>query len=164
MDKLPEAELHFILMFFVLLLLLAILYRIFNGLPVLPRAKNDWGVPDNEDPRIAIAAMMYAVAVEDGPLTSDEERQILGLLTTTIRLEPGIARKCLAGGRKLSQRVTGDLNSRLHQLSMPIGRQCSPQEKQDVIDILHTVAGRTGESVMSVRDGLGRLSASLRNG
>ena len=58
----------------------------------------------------------------------------------------------------------GDLNSRLHQLLGPIERKCSPEEKQDIVDMLNAVAGPSAERLGPVRDGIGRLSSSLLHG
>ena len=77
---------------------------------------------------------------------------------------PDLARTCLTGGRRLARRLSGDLNARLHQLLAPIEAQCSPREKQDVVDMLHAVAGSSADRLGPVREGLGRLSSSLLHG
>ena len=159
-----EAPMHLVFAFFIALLLVTIVYHGWQRVPKLPRAAGDWGTAETDDPRIAVAGMMYAVATEDGPLTAEEERHILSLLTTTVALDPAVARKCLTGGRRAAARLRGDLNSRLHQLKAPIERNCSRQEKEDVVEMLRAVAGSSAERVSSVRDGLGRLSATLLNG
>jgi tellurite resistance protein TerB len=113
---------------------------------------------------VALAAMMYLVATEDGPLTPVQEQRILSELTSRVGLGPDLARTCLTGGRRLARGVHGDLNSRLHQLVPPIEAQCSLEEKRDVIDMLHLVAGANADRIGSVREGLGRLSSSLLRG
>ena len=153
-----------ILAFLVALLGVAVIYHLMNRIPVLPHGAGEWGAKGTDDPRIATAAMLCAVAAEDGPLTAAEKQQISSLLTAKIGLEPATAAKCQTAGSRLARRVRGDLNSRLHQLRGPIEKSCSQQEKQDVVDMLHTVAGRTAERLPSVREGLGRVSASLLNG
>lgn len=62
-------------------------------IPRVPLASGDWGsgVMDTGDPRVAVAAMMYAVATEDGPLTAEEERHILSLLASRVGLDPDLA-------------------------------------------------------------------------
>jgi len=139
-------------------------YHFVNRIPRLPRTGRDWGSTGTSDPRLAVAAMMYAVATEDGPFTPEKERRILALLTTTVGLGPELARTCLTGGKRLAARLSGDLNSRLHQLLAPIARQCSPEEKQDVIAMLQDVAGSSAERFGPVREGIGRLSSSLLHG
>ncbi len=132
--------------------------------PRLPHNVGDWGAAGSDDPRVAVAAMMYSVATEDGPLTPEEERHILLLLNTKIGLEDDVARSCLIGGRRIARYLRGDLNSRLHQLLGPIERKCGPTEKQDVLDMLNAVAGRSAEHLGAVREGLGRVSSSLLQG
>jgi hypothetical protein len=147
----------------VLLLLLAavILYRITNHIPRLPHAAGDWGSGDIDDPRIAVAAMLYAVATEHAPLTAEQERHILSLLSSRMGLHPDTARTCLTSGRRIARRLRGDLNSRLHQLLAPVEQRCSVEEKQDVIEMLQIIAGPLAERLGPVRDGLGRVSATL---
>lgn len=141
-----------------LLLLLAVLLVIIVYY-LLPRRA--WGLAGNVDPRVAVAAMMYSVATEDGPLTPEEERHILLLLRTRIGIGSELARSCLIDGKRVSRYLRGDLNSRLHQLLGPIERTCNAEQKQDVLDMLNAVAGRSGEHLGPVREGLRRLSSSL---
>jgi uncharacterized tellurite resistance protein B-like protein len=157
---------HLILVFFVVLILALFLYYHFfyNRIPRLPSTGQDWGTAGSQDPRVAVAAMMVAVATEDGPLTPVQEQRILSELASRLRLGPDLAQTCLAGGKRLARGVQGDLNSRLHQLVAPIEAQCSLEEKRDVIDMLHLVAGANADRIGSVREGLGRLSSSLLRG
>jgi hypothetical protein len=148
----------------VLVLALAVYHFFFNRIPRLPRTGRDWGSAGSNDPRVAMAAMMYAVATEEGPLTPEMERRILSQLTSKIGLGPDLARTCLAGGKLLARDLRGDLNSRLHQLVAPIEARCSPEEKRDVVDMLRLIAGPSAQRLGSVRDGLGRLSSSLLRG
>jgi len=146
------------------ILLALVVYHVMNRIPQLPRTGRDWGAAGSNDPRVAVAAMMYAVATEEGRLDADKERRIVSLLASRVGLGPELARTCLTGGRRLSRRLRGDLTSRLHQLIAPIEAQCSAEEKQDVVDMLHIVAGPSAERLGPVRDGLGRLSSSLLHG
>jgi uncharacterized tellurite resistance protein B-like protein len=151
-------------MFFLAMVLALFAYHLVNRVPRLPRTGRDWGSAGTNDPRLAVAAMMCAVATEDGPLTAEKERRILALLSTTVGLGPDLARTCLTGGKRLAARLRGDLNSRLHQLRAPIERQCSPEEKEDVIAMLRDVAGPSAERFGPVREGNGRLSSTLLHG
>jgi hypothetical protein len=114
------------------------------------------------DPRIAVAAMIYAVATEYAPLTSEQERHILALMCARMAIDPALAREYLAGGRRTASRLRGDLNSRLHQLVGPVEHSCNHKERQDVIDMLQIVAGPFAQRLGPVRDGLGRVSATLK--
>lgn len=142
-------------------LLIIVAFFLMQRVPRLPNAAGDWGAVGSDDPRVAVAGMMYSVAAEDGPLTPEEERHIILLLRTKIDLEENMARSCLTGGIRMARYLRGDLNSRLHQLLGPIERKCSPQEKQDVLDMLNAIAGRSAERLGAVRDGLGRVASSL---
>jgi hypothetical protein len=159
------AAVPLIVVFVVLLLVLIAYYHfIYKRVPRLPRTDQDWGSAGNKDPRVALAAMMYAVATEDGPLTAEAEQRILSQLTSRVGLGPDLARTCLTGGKRLARGVHGDLNSRLHQLVGPIENQCSPEERRDVLDMLRLIAGPNAQRLGSVREGLGRLSSSLLRG
>ena len=155
-----------ILAFFVVLVLALIVYYHFfyKRIPRLPRTGRDWGSAGSNDPRVAVAAMMYAVATEEGPLTAEKERRILSQLTSRVGLGHDLAQTCLTGGKHLARGLRGDLNSRLHQLVAPIEAQCSPEEKRDIIDMLRLIAGPSAHRIGSVREGLGRLSSSLLRG
>jgi len=130
----------------------------------LPIAAGDWGANSSDDPRIAAAAMLFSVAREEGEVDSEKSAQIVELLVATLGLAPDAARTCLGGGQRLARRLEGNLNSRLHQLRAPIERHCSAQEKQDVVDMLRSVAGRNLERTPSIREAVGRIAASLLHG
>jgi uncharacterized tellurite resistance protein B-like protein len=154
-----------ILAFFVAVFLAFIVYQFFSSrIPSLPRTGRDWGSAGSNDPRVAVAAMMYAVATEEGPLTAEQERRILSQLTSRVGLGSDLAQTCLTGGKRLARDLGGDLNSRLHHLVAPIEAQCSPEEKRDIIDMLRLIAGPSAVRLGPVRDGLGRLSSSLLRG
>jgi hypothetical protein len=145
----------------VLLLVVAIVRHIIGHIPRLPLAARDWGSGDRSDPQIAVAAMMYAVATEYAPITAEQERHIKALMCTRMGIDPAAAGACLAGGRRVASRLRGDLNSRLHQLLGPVEHRCSRKEKQDVIDMLRIIAGPFAQRLGPVREGLGRVSATL---
>jgi hypothetical protein len=152
----------------VLLLVAAIIHRsighIMDRIPRLRQVAGDWGSGGRSDPRIAVAAMMYAVASEYAPLTAEQERHIRSLLCSRMGLDPAAARACLTGGRRIASRLHGDLNSRLHQMLGPVERRFSRKEKQDVIDMLRIIAGPFAQRLGPVREGLGRVSATLMRG
>jgi len=140
----------------------AIAYHVFARIPQLAQALG--GSRGRNDPQVAVAAMMYAVANEHGPLTAVQERQIERLLCSKMGIDLADARACLADGRRIANRVHGDLNSRLHQLLGPVEHGCSRREKQDVIDMLQSIAGPLATRLGPVREGLGRVSATLKQG
>lgn len=152
---------HLLILLLVLLLVAAILNYFYNHVPRLPHGAGRWGLGDSEDPRIAVAGMMYAVATEYGPMTPEQERHILAQLTGRIGLDPKVARLCLTGGKRIARRLNGDLGARLHQLLRPIEAKCSAEEKMDVIEMLTVAAGANAQRIGSVRDGISRLQGTL---
>jgi uncharacterized tellurite resistance protein B-like protein len=132
-----------------------------QGKPAAPYIPGGWGASTDNDPRVAVAAMLVAIAIEDGPLTTEEQSHIERLLVTRMRLTQDIARTCVQSGIRAAQRQSGSLNSRLHQFRPVLSRHCSEQELQDVVEMLREIAGSSGERVWSIRDALGRISASL---
>ena len=152
---------HLLLPVLILLLMAAIAHHLWNNSPSLPHTAGSWGAPANSDPRVAAAAMLCCVASASGSPPAGAAEQIQSLLSGTLDMTPEDARNCFKGGKQLARRLKGNLNSKLHQLRGPIERRCSPQEKQDVVDMLHALAGKNVERVPSVREALGRISASL---
>lgn len=153
-----------ILAVMVILLAGAIIYRIVERIQVFLRTAGGRGPGGGSDPRTAVAAMMYAVATEHAPLTAEQERHIQSLMCARMGIDPAAARACLADGRRIASRLRGDLNARLHQLAAPVEHRCSRKERQDVIDMLRIVAGPLAQRLGPVREGLGRVSATLMRG
>ena len=131
-----------ILPLLMMLLVLAVIHHLWTKGAVIAHRAGEWGAPANSDPRVAVAAMMYAVARAGGSVTAEKTELMVALLTGTIGLTTADAHQCLSNGKRLSRGLTGSLNSQLHQLRGSIERACSAQEKRDVIDMLHSVAGR----------------------
>lgn len=153
-----------VLAFLIALTLALLAQNLWMGRPTLGRRPATWGAPPNSDPRVAVAAMLYAVASEDGPVTRDKSEHMLALLGSTLELTAQEAQICLASGKTLSRRLDGSLNSRLHQLRGPIEKNCSSQEREDVVQMLRAVAGANAERVPSIREALGRIAGSLLHG
>ena len=126
--------------------------------PLLNAVRGAGGGPG--DPRIAAAAMMYAVAGDEAAVSKDQEQMILGLLVKRMGASGAAAEHCLKLARRAAS-LEGDLTSRLHQLKDPIEAQCSAAEKRELIDMLRLVAGNKAERLGPVRDGIGRLSATI---
>lgn len=120
--------------------------------------------PVNDDPKVAIAAMLHAIASEAGPVSSEKFNEISALLAATIGLSLTAAHNCLKDGERLAVRNKGDLTSRLHQLRAPIERNCSEKEKQEAVDMLRSIAGRSAERTPSIREALGRIAGTLLHG
>lgn len=146
--------------------LLVVGWHLYTNVPAVPAGSDGgWGAGTAAaDPRVAVAAMMHAIASEDGALTPREEDLILGLLTSRLGIDRGLAKMCLASGRRLDFKLKGNLNTRLHKMVEPIEKKCSLEEKRDVAEMLRLVAGPEGSRIGNVRDGLGRITAKLLHG
>lgn len=123
-------------------------YHLIDRIPQLLQAL---GSADRGDPRIAAAAMMYVVATEHGPLTTDGERHIEELMCSKMAIDPAAARGFLTHGRRIADRVHGDLVSRLDQLVGPVEDHCSREEKQDLLDMLMSIGRYRDEPPASDR-------------
>jgi len=103
----------------------------------------DKAVP--EDPRLAAAAMMAAVAETDGALSEAEREAILKEITTRFEVSAEDAEALLAEGRWLSKDA-GDLSSFLRRMDPPVRAVCTEQERRDLITMLTMVAEAGGEA------------------
>jgi uncharacterized tellurite resistance protein B-like protein len=92
-----------------------------------------------EDPRLAAAAMMAAIAETDGALSEAEREAILGEITTRFEVSAETAEALLAEGRWLSKDA-GDLSSFLRHMDPPVRAVCTEQEQRDLLDMLTAVA------------------------
>lgn len=98
-----------------------------------------------ENPRLAAAAMMAAIAETDGALSEAERAAILGEITTRFEFCAEDAVALLAEGRWLSKDA-GDLSSFLRRMDPPVRAACGEQEQRDLITMLTTVAEAEGEA------------------
>lgn len=94
-------------------------------------------VPD--DPRLAVAAMMAAIAETDGALSDAERAAILNEITTRFQFSPADAEALLAEGRWLSKDA-GDLSSFLRRMDPAVRAACTDEERRDLIVMLTVVA------------------------
>lgn len=156
---------HLVFSFLIALLAVGILHYLWRSRPMPRLAGSPWGSGANEDPRIAAAAMMYAVASAQGRLSSHREDELTTLLGERLRLERDMAHRCFDAGKRLAGNLyDGDLVDRLHALMPPVAARCNDAEKQDVIDLLAAAAGTHAQRIGPVRDGIGRVSATLLHG
>lgn len=134
------------------------------GFPRIPYDTPDPVSAATGDPRVAAAVMMVIVAAETGRVTREKEEQIVSLLHSRIGLEPDLARECLTTSQQIARQLRGDLGSRLGRLLGPIARNCTLEEKRDVMEMLEAVAGDRAASASDVRIALDDLAASLLRG
>jgi uncharacterized tellurite resistance protein B-like protein len=166
-------ELHVIFLFLAALLVCAILHGVWVKLrslaPRLPKSPSVrpaavLQLVKNDDPRVAVAAMLVVVASAEGSLTDDKQQRILDMLTHTVGTDPQTARTCLKQGLQRAQAIAkegGTVATRLQKLKPPIERTCSPQEKRDVIEMLRKIAGPASQHTGNIGDGIRELATTL---
>lgn len=156
---------HIMLLVLVTAVLLVVAWHQMTRVRALPgAASGTWGAAGTEDPRVAVAAMLHAVASEHGPMAYESEQQILSLLTTRLGMDRQLAKMCLSSGRRLDLKQRGALNARLHRMVAPIERNCTLEQRRDVVDMLRVVAGANADRIGTVRDSIGRITATLLHG
>ncbi len=156
---------HIVILFVLTVALVFVAWNLYTRVPGVPsNLSGSWGSKGHDDPRVATAAMLHAIANEAGTLTAEKEREIVGLLSRKLGIDRGLAKMCLTAGRRLDFSLKGSLNARLHKLAETIERRCTPEERRDVVEMLRVVAGDGADRIGSIRDGLGRVSATLLHG
>jgi uncharacterized tellurite resistance protein B-like protein len=113
-----------------------------------------------EDPRLAAAVMMCAVANADGEITEREMTEILGLMERHFQMARGDCEVMLAEARWMAKE-TKDLSAFLQRLSRPVSGCCSRQELEDLFDMLETVDRVEGDGSAIVDDALANLQRRL---
>jgi uncharacterized tellurite resistance protein B-like protein len=115
-----------------------------------------------QDPREAAVAMMVAVAQSDGAMTDREQQAIMAELVARIGATERQAQELLAHGRWLTRDVR-DVDHCLDKLASLIKRQCSPEQKRDVMQMLYSVANVEGHTGEIEGAALARVSRELRD-
>ncbi len=156
---------HIVWLALVTAVLLIVVWHQMTRVGALPSAASGtWGTAGNDDPRVAVAAMMHAVASENGPVSQETEQRILSLLTTRLGMDRELARMAYSSGRRIDLKQRGALNARLHRLVTPIERNCTLEERRDVAEMLRIAAGASADRIGNVRDSVGRVTATLLHG
>lgn len=101
-----------------------------------------------EDPREAAAAMLVAIAQDDGALTAREEADIIALMAKAFAIEGKLAQDLLAHARFVTKEG-GDLSSVLRRLTRPIQARCTLDERRDLVAMLRSIAGSAAEGETS---------------
>ena len=115
-----------------------------------------------QDPREAAVAMMVAVAQSDGAMTDREQQAIKAELVARIGATERQAEELLAHGRWLTRDVR-DVDYCLDKLTPLIKRQCSPDQKRDMLEMLRSVASAEGQPGEIEGAALARVSRALRD-
>jgi uncharacterized tellurite resistance protein B-like protein len=113
-----------------------------------------------EDPRLAAAAMMVALAQNDGALTEREQGLICEEIAERFDCKPPQNEDMLAQARWIvsDQR---DIDTTLRKMMAIVRNKCGPTEIKDVFEMLESVAGangRVGDTERRAIDTLKRMT------
>lgn len=95
-------------------------------------------IRDIDDPRVAAAVLMVAVAEYDGALTADEHRVMRQQITSKFGAKEATADELIAHARWLT-RSGGDIGSLFLKLMPVIQNKCGPRERSELIEMLKHV-------------------------
>lgn len=109
-----------------------------------------------DDPREAAAAMMVAIAEQDGLLTQRMSETLIGMMKTEFQVAERQADELLQRGRWLAKDA-GDLGQFLRRLSAPVRRHCTAAERAALQEMLLGSVDRDGASADRVLETLSRL-------
>jgi len=113
-----------------------------------------------EDPRLAAAVMMCAVANADGDITEREMTAILELMEENFQIARGDCVEMLSEARWLAKEAK-DLSAFLQRLSRPVAACCSHQELEDLFQMLEAVDRVEGGGSQIVADAVANLQRRL---
>lgn len=113
-----------------------------------------------DEPVLAAAAMMCAVAAAEGVLTERHSRTISSLIAARLGVGGRDGEELFAQGRWLAGQ-TPTLGVALDRLSVPITKHCDAAERADLIDMLRTVAKADGPPSAIQSDAIGNLARKL---
>ncbi len=113
-----------------------------------------------DDPRLAAAVMMCAVANADGDITEREMIAMLDLMEQHFQMPRGACEEMLSEARWLA-REAKDLSAFLQRLSRPIAACCTEAELADLFAMLEAVDRVEGEGSAIVADAVANLQRCL---
>ena len=109
-----------------------------------------------DDPREAAAAMMVAIAEQDGLLTQRMSETLIGMMMSEFQVAERQANELMQRGRWLAKDA-GDLGQFLRRLSAPVRRHCTAAERAALQEMLLGSVDRDGASADRVLDTVSRL-------
>jgi len=109
-----------------------------------------------DDPREAAAAMMVAIAEQDGLLTQRMSETLIGMMMSEFQVAERQAGELMQRGRWLAKDA-GDLGQFLRRLSAPVRRHCTAAERAALQEMLLGSVDRDGASADRVLETLSRL-------
>lgn len=113
-----------------------------------------------EDPRLAAAVMMCAVANADGDITEREMTAMLELAEAQFQMPRGDCETLLSEARWLAKEAK-DLSAFLQRLSRPIVACCTEEELADLFAMLEAVDRVEGGGSAIVADAVANLQRRL---
>ena len=112
-----------------------------------------------DDPRIAATAMMAAIADYGGEITPQLQTAIVEQATQYFSIDEPTANKLLTRAHS-AVRGTSDLDHCLTALAPTIRQSCTPDERNDLLDMLAEVASHCPDASST---SIGNALARLRN-
>lgn len=109
-----------------------------------------------DDPREAAAAMMVAIAEQDGLLTQRMSETLIAMMMSEFQVAERQADELMQRGRWLAKDA-GDLGQFLRRLSAPVRRHCTTAERAALQEMLLSSVDRDGASADRVLETLSRL-------
>ena len=109
-----------------------------------------------DDPREAAAAMMVAIAEQDGLLTQRMSETLIGMMMSEFQVAERQADELMQRGRWLAKDA-GDLGQFLRRLSAPVRRHCTAAERAALQEMLLGSVDRDGASADRVLETVSRL-------
>ena len=113
-----------------------------------------------DDPRVAAAAMMVAVAQSDGAVTDREHAEIRRQITATFETQGKDAEEMIAHARWLVRDVR-DLDEGLRKLT-PVMRKLAAEQHRELVEMLGAVAASAGPAGSIEAEAIERLARGLR--
>lgn len=124
------------------------------------RQKHHDAIRDIDDPREAAAVMMVAVAQYDGQMTEPEIATIKLHVMENFGFSSEQADELIAYARWATKDM-GDLGSLFLKASPSIIRDCSNQEKNDLIAMLEAVASHSSRDTDVPKKVIGQLKSKM---
>lgn len=115
-----------------------------------------------DDPRVAAAVMMVAVAQQDGAVTQAEQSLIINQMMEKFSSTASVADELFAHARWIARDVI-DLDTCFRRVAPIIEKTCGPKEREQLLEMLAAVANASGQLGDGERIALDRLKRQLRN-
>jgi len=116
---------------------------------------------DVDDPRLAAAAMMVALAQNDSPLSEREEAVITAQMQSRFDADGTLAAELLAHARWLVKDVT-DPETCFMKVRPIVQKACGPKERAELIEMMSAVA-EVGNDLDSQRTIVAKLAHTLKS-